>query len=494
MSTITLTRTPGVTRLDYDLLRRAALVFAIANLLLAPLMVDPLAYAGGAATPWVLLRIIGTPTMPAAAAYLFLWQWMQVFARILQAQIDGESLGAGIHGANVTRAYWYMLTSLMVLAVTFRVTLSGLRPASYAEAVAHERWRPADLIIVYVGAIAVSLAFAFAGRLVPPLFQAMDVASRLKIVALFVLCAYTFSTGQGMKFMLGAVFFEILVGFTGFFSDFRGVFIYVAVAAIASRIRWSTMSSVAAVAWVSMLLVLALFWTSVKNDYRIYASQSEESQEIRVPLSERMAYLGDKLTSVDGIDWSDAAYTLLIRLAYVDIFGAVIGVQEASPEPEPYRQWSEAFGHVFQPRFLFPDKPQLLDSDVYMRLARSDPAEHARMGTSISVGYMGENFVDLGFPGMLFGIGLLGVMLGLVTRFFMSSHLPLVVREAIVMGFIFSMARDGVEVSLPKVLGGMFMFFLVFSLLAKFGFPIVIRWLDTRAAEARAKALPSARP
>ncbi|MGD9879790.1 MAG: hypothetical protein AB7F22_07395 [Reyranella sp.] len=488
MSTITLTRTPGVTRLDYDLLRRVALIFGILNLLFTPLMVDPLAYAGGAWTPWLLLRIIGTPTMPAAAAYLFLWQWMQVFARILQAQIDGEPLGAGIHGMNVTRAYWYMLASLVVMAVAFRVTLSGLRPASYAEAVAHVKWRPPDLIIVYIGAIAVSLVFAFAGRLVPSLFQAVDVASRLKVVALFVLCTYTLSTGQGMKFMLGAVFFEILVGFTGFFSDFRGVFIYVAVAAIASRIRWTTMSSIAAVVWVSLLLVLALFWTAIKHDYRIYASQSDESQEIKVPLTERMAYLGDKLTSADGINWSDAAYTLLVRLAYVDIFGAVIGVQETSPESEPYRQWGEALGHVFQPRFLFPEKPQLLDSDVYMRLARGDPAEHARTGTSISVGYMGENFADFGFPGMLFGIAFLGVMLGLVTRLFMASHLPLMVREGIVMGFVFSMARDGVEVSLPKVLGGMFMFFLVFSLIARFGFPIVVRWLDTRAAEARARA------
>jgi hypothetical protein len=489
MTTITLTKTPGVTRLDYELLRRAALVFAIVNLLFAPMMVDALAYAAGACAPWVLLRIIGTPTMPAAAAYLFLWQWMQVFARILQAQIDGEPLGIGIHGASVPRAYWYMLSSLVVMAIAFRMTLSGLRPASHAEATAHERWRPTDLIIVYFGAIAISLVFAFAGRLVPSLFQAMDVASRLKVVALFVLCTYTFSTGQGMKFVLGAVFFEILIGFTGFFSDFRGVFVYVAVAAIAARIRWTTISSVAAVVWVSMLLVLALFWTSVKNDYRIYASQSEESQEIKVPLNERMAYLGGKLMSAGDTNWSDAAYTLLVRLAYVDIFGAVIGVQETSPEPEPYRQWSEALGHVFQPRFLFPEKPQLSDSDVYMRLARADPAEHARTGTSISVGYMGENFVDFGFPGMLLGIAFMGVMLGLVTRFFMSSPLPLIVREGIVMGFVFSMARDGVEVSLPKVLGGMFMFFLVFSLIARFGFPIVVRWLDARAAEAQAKAL-----
>jgi ABC-type Fe3+-siderophore transport system permease subunit len=91
---------------------------------------------------------------------------------------------------------------------------------------------------------------------------------------------------------------------------------------------------------------------------------------------------------------------------------------------------------------------------------------------------------------MLLAIAVLGVLLGLVTRFFMASHLPLMVREGIIMGFVFSMARDGVEVSLPKVLGGMFMFFLVFSLIARFGLPIVVRWLDSRAAGARARTLP----
>jgi hypothetical protein len=287
--------------------------------------------------------------------------------------------------------------------------------------------------------------------------------------------------------MLAAVFFEIAIGFTGFFSDFRGVFIYLAIAAIAARVKWTGSTSVAALMWVSLLVFLALFWTAVKNDYRIFASQSDESQEITVPLSERMAYLGDKADSAGSIKWGDSAYTLLTRLAYVDIFGAVIGVRESNKEPELYRQWKEAIGHVFQPRFLFPDKPPLLDSEVFIRLARGDPNEEVRAGTSISVGYMGENYADFGFPGMLAGIFVLGAALGLIVRYFMRLDLPLMLREGIIMGFAFSMARDGVEVSLAKVLGGMFMFFVVFSLLAKFAFPLVIRWLDSQAAAVEAK-------
>jgi hypothetical protein len=36
-------------------------------------------------------------------------------------------------------------------------------------------------------------------------------------------------------------------------------------------------------------------------------------------------------------------------------------------------------------------------------------------------------------------------------------------------------------VSLPKILGATVMFFLVWSLIAKFALPIAMRWLDRRA-------------
>ncbi len=65
---------------------------------------------------------------------------------------------------------------------------------------------------------------------------------------------------------------EILVGFTGFLADFRAVFIYVAVAALAARVKWSGATTAAALAWLAVLLILALFWTSVKVEYRDYVT------------------------------------------------------------------------------------------------------------------------------------------------------------------------------------------------------------------------------
>ena len=84
--------------------------------------------------------------MPAAVLYLLLWQWLQIFTRIPQTWIDGDTLSTGIWGPNVARAYWYMLASLVVLAVTFRVALARLKPPTPAQRTAHYHWQIRDLL------------------------------------------------------------------------------------------------------------------------------------------------------------------------------------------------------------------------------------------------------------------------------------------------------------------------------------------------------------
>jgi hypothetical protein len=481
MTSVAATTTVRTTRLDFELLRRGCLYFAIANVVVAPFAPDPLAYGGGAFVPFVLMTIIGQPTMPKGLVFFLLWQWGQAFARALQSVLDGESMAASIDGVDLLYAYWYAFASLITLALAFRLVLGNLPSPTFSEYHAHERWRPPDLVMLYFAAIAASVLFTFLSRSVPGADQPLQAAAQVKVVALFLLCTYVFTTGQGRGVLIAAIVVEVAVGFMGILSDFRAVFVYVAVAALAARVRWSGTTTVAALAWLAVLLTLALFWTSVKFEYREYVTGSEESQQIKVSLEERMAYLGDKALNIGDTKWGETSYLLLTRFAYIDIFGQVIGVDRGTHEPIAVRQWKDAFAHVFQPRFLFPGKAPLSDSEVFIRLARSDPMEQVRLGTSISVGYIAENYVDLGFPGMLAGIFGYGLVLALVVRYFMTRPLPWMLREAIIMGLAYNVAGTGMEVSLPKLLGATAMFFLVWSLMAKFALPIAMRWLDRRA-------------
>ena len=114
-----------------------------------------------------------------------------------------------------------------------------------------------------------------------------------------------------------------------------------------------------------------------------------------------MAYLGDKALNIGNMPWGETSYLLLTRFAYIDIFGQVIAVDKGNREPIATRQWKEAFAHILQPRFLFPAKAALSDTEVFMRLARSDPMEYIAWARRLASATWPRTDVDLGFPGML---------------------------------------------------------------------------------------------
>ena len=468
-------------RLDYSLLRRALLIAGLSLQFLTPLAHDPLEFGVGLLVPWILMLIVGTPNMPAAFSYFVLWQWLEVFAREIITFFNDESIFNGVYGPTVGDAYWYMLASLAILAVGFRLALSGIREPAGGLRLVHRGWRTADLFACYLVTFAISCAYSYGVNALPSIDQQIEALSRLKILALVLLFANVLSSRKNWQFLLAAVAIEFMSGFGGLFSDFKQLFIVLAVAALAQRIKWSGSLAFGLVAWAGIALGLALFWTSVKTDYRQFATNSDESQWIKVSLAGRYTFLGSKAAELGDIDWDTAAYALVNRIAYVDVLGSVISVQEMGPANDYPRQWMEAIDHILMPRILFPDKAALSDTDVYVRLALGNVSEDMRLGTSISVGYMSENYADFGFPGMLLGVFALGLMVGSMSRYFMMCPLPWMVREGIVLGLVYTCGNTGVEMSLPKIIGAAMMYFIIFALLVRFVFGGIWRWLENRA-------------
>ena len=477
-------RRPVETRLDYSFLQRIFMFFGVAAVLCSPMSPDPVAFAAGGAAPYLMMKLVGRPSMPAAVAYFLLWQWMQSFTRVLQGVIDGESLSASVYGPWVEQAYWYTLASTITLAVAFRLVLGNVKLPPPALANAHREWDLRGLMILYLGGVLFAALCGFVAKVIPGLDQPLEAAARAKVLAMAMLFATVLATGKGRNVLIAVFVVETLSGFGGLFSDFKGAFIYLAITAIAVRIRWTGTMAVVSVAMLALMVTMSLWWTAVKTDYREFATGSSDSQNIKTDFSSRVGYLGSKTTG--GVDWDGASYALLLRLSYVDIFGSVIGVQLVSPEPGYFRQWQEAIEHATKPRFLFPGKPALSDTEVFIRLARGNASEAFRSGTSISVGFIAENFVDMGFPTMLAGVFAIGAMIAGVLRYFMTRPLPWMVREGTALAIIYTIGHDGVEISLPKILGATMMCFIVWAIMARWGFPIVFKWLGRQSTKRNA--------
>jgi len=470
-------------RLDYSMLRKFAFGFGLFIVFISPACPDPLALGVGAFTPWLILRLVGTPTMPAAIAYYLLSQWLQVFARAFLALVDGEPMAHSINGPWVVNAYWYMLASTVALALACKVALGGLQPPSEENWSAHLYWRPVDVFLVYLASsvIAQMAGLTFGGAL----FQFFEAIARVKIIAVFLLFTSVMSVGVGWPFLFAVLAIEIISGMTGLLGDFRGAFVFLGTAALAAQIRWTPRTTGYAFVASFALIALALFWTAVKFDYREVATGGGgESQALQISTSERMGYMFGRIAGAADIDWGQASKTLLERLAYVDITGLVINVDLASAEQQSMRQWRDGLSHVFQPRFLFPEKPALSDTEVFIRLTKADLLENMRGGTSISVGYMAENYVDFGFPGMLGGVFATGLIVALVIRFFFSFDVPWMVRQGTALAFVYSICASGLEISIPKILGTTVTFTVAYGLALKFAFPVGQRWLENRARQA----------
>jgi hypothetical protein len=190
-------------RLDYSTLRKVAFGFGLFFVVISPASPVPLALAAGAFTPWVLLRLVGTPTMAAAIAYYLLCQWLQVFARAFLALVDGEPMAQGIYGPWVVNAYWYMLASTVVLAFACKVALGGIQPPTEENWSAHLYWRPVDVFLVYLGSnlITQMASLTFGGALYP----FFDAIARFKIMAAFLLFTSVMSVGRGWPFLFAGL-------------------------------------------------------------------------------------------------------------------------------------------------------------------------------------------------------------------------------------------------------------------------------------------------
>ena len=86
-----------------------------------------------------------------------------------------------------------------------------------------------------------------------------------------------------------------------------------------------------------------------------------------------------------------------------------------------------------------------------------------------------------GFASVFF----VGLIVCSAVRYFMSTQLPWMLRQALVMAFIYATAGTGIEMSLPKIIGTAVMFTVVYALMIKLAFPAGLRWLDNRARNAR---------
>lgn len=412
---------------------------------------------------------------------VFFLQWLQVSTAVFQVDTEGLTLEGFYEVPGLVMATWLSLLGLLVLAAGIRLALRGIGSPPFAALLAEvRRYRLHRVELAYLGAILATLALGYFVLMIPGLSQLLLALMGLRWVFFFVLAVTVMIKRRGHLVLALAFGFELLDGFTSFFSDYKTVFFIIALAFFTARPKVTGRTIIYAFSILGVALTLSAFWSAIKMDYRDYISGGTGRQVVLVSPLERLDKLGELAGNAGFAALPEGFSKLVDRVQYTYFFGRVV---DRIPSHYPHEDgvlWGAALRHVLMPRLLFPDKAALtadvLNTERYTGL---NMIEQQGRDTEVPLGYMAESYIDFGEFGMFIPIGLLGLLYGLMYRYFVTRPRYLLFAYGAVVGILKFVGSY--ETTAVKLLGGGLTGFAAMYLAFRFVVPKVHRWLTLEA-------------
>lgn len=359
---------------------------------------------------WLLFR----PGHPAVLFFGAMFQWAQCYSPVVSANMEGLLIDVQYNGASAELAVWLCYGSLLVLAVGmasyFKLrgkNMGDLHLANQSKELSLPR-----LFAFYVVGVFASAALVYISSRAGTLRQPILAFATIKWLPVFLLAWTTLQHRRDVSYLLIVVGFEIVLGFTGYFSTFKSILFLLIIVGLGTNIdRKIRMAPIAIAAF--LCLFLASFWQSIKEDYRVFLNQGTGQQVISVSIPERLKFLATAALHTSPESLWEGVKSGVLRLGYVDYFGHALNHVPNNVGYQNGDLWIGALKHTFMPRFFFPGKPIINES---ARTTKFTGVMVAGMdqGTSVSIGYPGESYIDFGIPLMFIPIFMLGVFYAFV--------------------------------------------------------------------------------
>jgi hypothetical protein len=418
----------------------------------------------------VLVKLLWRRYEPPVLVFALVLQWVEVGAKVFHANLLDIPVAEMFGDAVVVEATIRGLLGLITLAAGMRLALMGLWPQDprnlYREVweiSVVQAWR------LYLAAFVLSFTVQGFIWMVPGLTQILLPLFSLKWVFFYLFVCAVFLQKKQYRLLWIAVALEVVVGFSGFFSGFKQVFFVLAVGylAVVGRMDGRRIAFLGSIA--TMVIALAVVWMTVRDDYRYFINAGTGMQVIKRTMESRLSKLTDLISDAEPESYVKGAERLVERIAYVDMFAHVLKRVPASVPHEDGRLWGRAIRHVLMPRVIFPEKAKLKSDSELSMLYTGQLLASDSQGTSISMGYMAESYIDFGPVAMFIPILILGLLWGGMYRYFATRGSPSVLGYAVATTVLINANQFGMHST--KLVGSMLMSFLVMALLLKFALP-----------------------
>lgn len=395
---------------------------ALGIAVLAMVSANPLLSLGSLLLLLLLMVMLWRPGEPPALLYAMGYHWIQASILVIYANVEGRGLDMLGYGNEIERATWLTLAGVFMVALGMRAgagaNYGGVAQASVSAIASQLSVRKlfvASLIAIVAATVVSRLAY-----MVPGLVQPILAVTLLRWVVVYLFTYAVLTQHQGYRYLAVVFTIEIMIGLLGFFSDFKTVLIVMLLAALTSPGALRGMRFRTAGALTVVILALGIVWTGVKTDYREFLNQGTGQQVVLVPITERIGKLAELVGDMTPARFGDAMVDLVERVTYVYYFGQAIETVPRYVAHEGGLLWRQAVAGALVPRLLNPAK-RVIDDSERTSTYTGNRVAGAEEGTSISLGYVAESYIDFGPVAMMVPLFLWGLFVGSLYRLLIRS-------------------------------------------------------------------------
>ncbi|WP_343531504.1 hypothetical protein [Pedobacter sp.] len=386
-----------------------------------------------------------------------LFQWVQASTKIFQATFENVSINTYTNSPFGEGAVFLSITGVLTVALGFYLIIKNkVKNQTIFDKYSYKEQNAFKL---FLQLFLISNAADFITYLVPAFSQITLSLSHLQWVGYALLFLVCLKNNKGYKYLVIAFALEISTNLFGYFSNFREVLLFTAILYLPFIKKPTFVSITTHIIIIYAAYLFFIAWTGIKSDFRKVLDN-----ESNISYTNRVTTFYDLYNNFEGFE--EAEEQGLDRLAYTDM---LMYCMETIPFHKPHENgklWLGSVQHVLMPRFLFPNKRTLNDSEKANAYTGREWAG-AEQGTSISIGYIAESYVDFGYFIMFLPLLLLGLLLGFLYNIVNKLRVDSCVAFAIIAPILFFTKFSLLETSGDKLLGALIMNFLIIYIFGK---------------------------
>ncbi len=371
------------------------------------------------ATIVYLVNRLSQPYKPAVFTLIALNHILQIATAVWLANYLGKDIN--YRSIYMSKAVILSLVGLVFLLTPIIYVQDRIRKISLAEfkmqalSLSTQKSLNCYVISLVVASFLSGLAFIF-----PGLTQVIISAVKIKWFFFLLFGYQALLKKERLTIFYALVAFEFFTGFYSFFSEFKTVFYYLAVLMMSLIATVNFRQLVLGVLVLAGLTYMSLLWTSIKTDYRGFLNKGTNTQSVQVSKDEAVDQLISLSNQSGRKSIEGATADLLDRLQYTYHFAKAL---ERVPEIIPFQNGANWLGNIqfaTTPRFLNPDKSTLDNSAKATKYTGINYAT-AKQGSSFSLGYFAEFYIDYGTYFMMPMLLVLGYVFSRVYKYFMTK-------------------------------------------------------------------------